>query len=80
MLDKQCHAIVIIYQWGSYNLLDLIRHQLYWAHVIRNFQQMAEYSSGDLMSHIGKCLIRFCHSVFRMQHCYEQGKITDIEW
>ncbi len=71
ILDKQCYAIVITDQCGSYNWLDPTRHQFWWAHVTRNLQQISEYSDGGLTSHIGKCLILFCHTVFQIQHCYE---------
>ncbi|PCS21432.1 hypothetical protein BTN49_2971 [Candidatus Enterovibrio escicola] len=41
---------------------------------------MAEYIGGGLTSHISKLFILLCHAEFRIQHRYEQGKITDIKW
>ncbi|WP_408646300.1 hypothetical protein [Vibrio rumoiensis] len=38
----------------SYNWIAADRHQLCWAHVKRNLQQMADYSGGGHTAYIGR--------------------------
>ncbi len=67
ILGKQFNGIAVTDQCGSYNWIDKNKHQFCWAHILRNLQQMADYSGKGLTANIGKKLVLICKSVFRVQ-------------
>lgn len=80
LLDEGQQGVVVTDQCASYNWLDPSRHQFCWAHVTRNLKQMAEYSGGGLTGYIGRRLVLLCHSVFRVQHRFENKEIDEALW
>lgn len=59
VIDEDYAGIVVSDQCPSYNWIAAERHQLCWAHVKRNLQQMADYSGGGHTAYIDK------HMIFR---------------
>ena len=80
LLGEQTQAVVISDQCSSYNWIDASRHQFCLAHVIRNLQQMADYSGQGLTAYIGKRLTLLVKSVFRVHHHYESGELHEDIW
>ena len=80
VLGAQTQAIVVSDQCPSYNWIAPERHQFYLAHVLRNLQQMADYSGKGLTANIGNRLVLLFKSVFRIQHRYESDEVDETIW
>ena len=80
LLGEQTQAVVISDQCSSYNWIDSSRHQFCLAHVVRNLQQMADYSGQGLTAYIGKRLTLLMKSIFRVQHRYESSELSEDRW
>jgi transposase len=77
VLDSDYCGIVVSDQYSGYNWLSQDKHQLCWSHVIRNLQQIADYSGKGHTAKIGQRLVLLSESVFRTRHRWEAGKIDD---
>ncbi len=75
LIDEDHAGIVVSDQCPSYNWIAADRHQLCWAHVKRNLQQMADYSGGGHTAYIGKHLCLLTNVIFHTRHRYEQGEL-----
>ena len=75
LIDEDYAGIVVSDQCPSYNWIAADRHQLCWAHVKRNLQQMADYSGGGHTAYIGKHLCLLTNVIFHTRHRYEQGEL-----
>lgn len=73
-------AVVITDQCASYHWIDPSRHQFCWSHVTRNLQQMADYVGQGQTAWLGNRLVLLCHAVFRTQHRYESGELSEPYW
>ncbi|ELP5903205.1 transposase, partial [Vibrio vulnificus] len=71
-------GIVVSDQYSGYNWLSQDKHQLCWSHVIRNLQQIADYSGKGYTAKIGQRLVLLSKLVFRTRHRWEAGKIDDV--
>lgn len=80
LLGEKTRAVIISDQCGSYNWINPSRHQFCLAHVIRNLQQMADYSGKGLTAYIGARLTLVMKSIFRAQHRYESSELTEKKW
>ena len=77
VLDADYCGIVVSDQYSGYNWLAPDRHQLCWSHVIRNLQQIADYSGKGYTAKIGHRLVLLSKLVFRTRHRWESGDIGD---
>ncbi|ELP5902956.1 IS66 family transposase [Vibrio vulnificus] len=77
-LDSDYCGIVVSDQYSGYNWLSQDKHQLCWSHVIRNLQQIADYSGKGYTAKIGQRLVLLSKLVFRTRHRWEAGKIDDV--
>ena len=77
VIDEEYAGIVVNDQCPSYNWIAADRHQLCWAHVKRNLQQMADYSGRGHghTAYIGKHLCLLTNAIFHTRHRYEQGEL-----
>ncbi|WP_332406005.1 IS66 family transposase, partial [Vibrio metschnikovii] len=75
VIDENYTGIVVSDQCPSYNWIAADRHQLCWAHVKRNLQQMADYSGGGHTAYIGRHLCLLTNVLFHTRHRYEQGEL-----
>jgi len=80
LLGEASHGVVVTDQCASYNWLDPTRHQFCLAHVLRNLQEMAEYSGGGQTAYLGRRLALLFKSVFRTQHSYEAERLNEQQW
>lgn len=78
VLDSDYCGIVVSDQYSGYNWLSQDKHQLCWSHVIRNLQQIADYSGKGYTAKIGQRLVLLSKLVFRTRHRWEAGKIDDV--
>ena len=76
VIDEDYAGIVVSDQCPSYNWIAADRHQLCWAHVKRNLQQMADYSGGGHTAYIGKHLCLLTNVIFHTRHRYEQDELN----
>nr|WP_193158048.1 IS66 family transposase [Vibrio navarrensis] len=77
VLDSDYCGIVVSDQYSGYNWLSPDRHQLCWAHVIRNLQQIADYTGKGHTAKIGQRLVLLSKLVFRTRHRWESGQIDE---
>lgn len=77
VLDSDYCGIVVSDQYSGYNWLSPDRHQLCWAHVIRNLQQIADYTGKGHTAKIGQRLVLLSKLVFRTRHRWESSQIDD---
>ncbi|WP_110410664.1 IS66 family transposase [Vibrio rumoiensis] len=76
VIDEDYAGIVVSDQCPSYNWIAADRHQLCWAHVKRNLQQMADYSGGGHTAYIGRHLCLLTNAIFHTRHRYEQDELN----
>ncbi|CCO49767.1 IS22-1 protein [Vibrio nigripulchritudo SOn1] len=76
MLGEDYQGFVISDQCPSYNWVNPDKHQLCWAHIKRNLQQIADYSGGGYTSYVGKYLALTANTVFRIRHRLEHNEIS----
>ncbi|PSV92858.1 hypothetical protein CTM89_04205 [Photobacterium leiognathi] len=74
-MDEDYAGIVVSDQCPSYNWIAADRHQLCWAHIKRNLQQMADYSGGGHTAYIANRLCLLTDALFHTRHRYEQGEL-----
>lgn len=77
VLGSDYCGIVVSDQYSGYNWLSQDRHQLCWSHVIRNLQQIADYTGKGHTVKIGQRLVLLSKLVFRTRHRWESGQIDD---
>lgn len=75
VIDEDYAGVVVSDQCPSYNWIAADRHQLCWAHVKRNLQQMVDYSGGGHTAYIGKRLCLLTNALFHTRHRYEQSEL-----
>jgi hypothetical protein len=80
LLGTPSGAVVVTDQYSSYNWLEPTRHQYCLAHVQRNLQQMADYSGKGLTHLIGQRLVLLFKTLFRTQHRFEAGILSEMRW
>ena len=71
MLGENYTGVVISDQCPSYNWIASSQHQLCWAHIKRNLQQMADYSGGGHTAYVGRHLCLLTNAIFRVRHQYD---------
>ncbi|EMD77814.1 transposase [Vibrio diabolicus E0666] len=76
VIDEDYAGIVVSDQCPSCNWIAADRHQLCWAHVKRNLQQMADYSGGGHTAYIGRHLCLLTNAIFHTRHRYEQDELN----
>lgn len=76
LLDKRNPLSVLVTDhYSVYTaLVDSSVHQLCWAHVLRNLNEMAE--SPGYTGQVGQRLVGVALLVFRTQHRFEQGRLS----
>jgi len=57
-------GILISDRWSAYNFIDVARRQLCWAHLLRDFEWIAEFGAEEL----GKALVEETKLMFRWWH------------
>nr|PMK56611.1 hypothetical protein BCT98_09405 [Vibrio breoganii] len=75
VLDSNYSGVVISDQYSGYNWISPDKHQLCWSHVIRDLQQIADYSGKGHTAKIGQRLVLLSKLMFRTQHRWESGKL-----
>lgn len=76
MLGEEYTGIVVSDQCASYNWIASDKRQLCWAHVIRNLEQIADYSGGGHTSYVGSRLCLMAKTIFRTRHRYEDKEMS----
>ncbi len=61
-------------RWSGYGWWPLSRRQLCWAHLIREFQKIAE--RGEESQRIGEGLLEQARRLFKWWHCIRDGTLT----
>ncbi len=74
------NGIAVTDQCGSYNWIDKNKHQFCWAHILRNLQQMADYSGKGLTANIGKKLVLICKSVFFFFYLHQNKELSEHQY
>ncbi|MDO6528270.1 transposase, partial [Motilimonas sp. 1_MG-2023] len=77
LLGEQVNGFVVTDQYAGYHWLEDTQRQLCWAHILRNVTQIAEYSGGGYTAKVGQQLVLRIEAIFRTQHRFEDGYITD---
>ncbi len=77
LLGEQVRGCVVTDQYAGYHWLEDTRRQLCWAHILRNVTQMAEYSAGGYTAQMGGRLVLRVEAIFRTQHRFEDGEISE---
>jgi transposase len=65
-------GILISDRWSAYNFIDAARRQLCWAHLLRDFEWIAEFGAEAL----GKALVDETKRMFRWWHILREGGLT----
>ncbi|MBD1578083.1 transposase, partial [Vibrio sp. S11_S32] len=78
IINEDYAGIVVSDQCPSYNWVSPDKHQLCWAHVKRNLQQIADYSGGGHTAYIGRHLCLITNSLFRARHQFEKNEIEHL--
>ena len=61
-------------RWSAYSFIDAARRQLCWAHLLRDFEWIAEFGAGA--SGIGRALVADAKLMFRWWHELKAGGLT----
>ena len=75
VLGANYSGVVISDQCGGYNWISPNKHQLCWSHVIRNLQQIVDYTGKGHTAKIGQRLVMRSKLVFRTRHRWESETI-----
>ena len=70
--------VIISDRYAVYNIFDSSRRQMCWAHLKRDFTKLSEKKDG-IISRIGKKLLFYECSLFKIWHEFKVGKITRQE-
>ncbi|WP_254068220.1 IS66 family transposase [Vibrio aestuarianus] len=75
VLGAHYSGVVVSDQYGGYNWISPNKHQLCWSHVLRNLQQIADYTGKGHTAKIGQRLVMLSKLVFRTRHRWESETI-----
>ena len=71
-------GIVCSDRWCSYAWIPIFRRSLCWAHLLRDFQRLAERNNA--IAPIAEHLIGATQEVFEWHQAWKQGDATDVEY
>lgn len=77
VLNEDYAGVVVSDQYAGYNWLEQNKHQLCWSHVIRNLQQIADYTGGGFTAKVGQRLTLLAKAIFKVRHHWEKHLISD---
>lgn len=75
ILGEDYSGVVVSDQCPSYNWIPQGQRQLCWSHIIRNLQQIADYSGGGYTARVGQYLTLITGAIFRTRHRFERGEL-----
>lgn len=78
MLGERFEGVLITDRWSAYRWVDLLRRQLCWAHLIRDFQKLAD-SRGPAVP-IGEALGECARELFHLWHQVRDGTLARAEF
>ena len=65
-------GVLVSDRWNAYNFIDAVRRQLCWAHLLRDFEWIAEFGAEAL----GKALVEEAKLMFRWWHELREGALA----
>jgi transposase len=74
LLGETFEGKLITDRYGAYSWVDLVRRQLCWAHLKRDFLQIAQRSG--ISKEIGEALLETEKLIFELWHRFRDGEIT----
>lgn len=81
ILGEDYSGVVASDQYPSYNWIPQGQRQLCWSHVMRNLQQIADYSDAGYTARVGQYLTLITKSVaFSTRHRFERGKLHNEQY
>lgn len=73
LLGSAVAAVTVTDRWSGYNWLPLMRRQLCWAHLIRDFRKLSE-CAGPIAKH-GDALLDYARRLFELWHRVRDGTL-----
>jgi transposase len=67
-------GILVSDRWSAYSFIDAVRRQLCWAHLLRDFEWIAEF--GAEATATGKALVEQTKLMFRWWHELKEGRLA----
>ena len=74
LLGEGFAGILISDRYAAYHWVDLLRRQVCWAHLLRDFTRIAERSGAA--GQIGKELVELTHRIFGFWYCVRDGTLS----
>jgi len=78
LLGAAFQGIVGSDRWGAYNWLEVLRRQLCWAHLKRDFQALVD--RGGESAQVGQGLLEQTHKLFELWHRVRDGTLSRTEF
>ena len=67
-------GVLVSDRWNAYNFIEPARRQLCWAHLLRDFEWIAEF--GGEAKEIGRALVDEAKRVFRLWHMLKERRLA----
>lgn len=77
LLGPTFRGILITDRWSAYNWVDVVRRQLCWSHLKRDFKQFLDY--GPEAKRVGERLLAERRKLFKIWHRARDGTISRAE-
>jgi transposase len=78
LLGENFSGILGSDRWNAYNIIDILRRQICWAHLKRDFQALVDRGGESQM--IGRMLLKQTQSLFIHWHRVRDGTLTQTEF
>lgn len=78
MLGESFQGILVSDRWSAYNWVNVLRRQLCWAHLLRDFAKISE--RGGVSGTIGSALLEQAWKMFSLWHQVRDGPLTHADF
>ncbi len=78
MLGEAFRGFLVSDRWGAYNWMDVLRRQLCWAHLIRDFTKISERSGRS--AEIGNAILDYAERMFELWYRVRDGPMTRADF
>jgi len=78
MLGEAFRGFLVSDRWGAYNWVDVLRRQLCWAHLIRDFTKIAERPGRSAV--IGNAILDYAERMFELWYRVRDGPMKRADF